>query len=258
MDNNPKQNPLPEIGKLTVSEVLASLSAGWRDFKTAPMYGIFFSAVYVLGGMGLVALGAGTVSWTLAISLGFPLLGPFAAVGLYEVSRKLEAQEPLLWRDILGVVIRQKDRQIPLLGAIVVFYFLLWTLLAHMLFALILGPSALINMSVSLELLQSTKGLVLVAAELGLGAVLAFLLFSLTAVSLPLLLDREVDFVSAMLLSLRTVRANIVVMTIWAAIIAALMFLALLPFFMGLFVVLPILGHATWHLYRRVLYDASY
>ncbi len=255
LENDTSASPVPEIGTLTVSELFTCLSAGWSDFKAAPAFGIFFSAVYVLGGMALIAMGASTVVWTLAVSLGFPLLGPFAAVGLYEVSRKLEAHQPLVWREVLGVVFREKDRQIPWLGAIVVFYFLLWTLLAHMLFALIMGPSALINLSLSFELFATTRGMILVAAELVLGAILAFVLFSLTAVSLPLLLDREIDFVTAMLTSLRTVRQNLFVMLVWAAMIATLTFVAMIPFFLGLFIVLPMLGHATWHLYRRALYD---
>ena len=84
---------------------------------------------------------------------------------------------------------------------------------------------------------------------------MAFLLFSLTVVSLPLLLEKEIDFVSAMLLSFRTVQENLWPMLLWAAIIAVLTILAMLPAFLGLFVVLPVLGHATWHLYRRALYD---
>jgi len=250
-------SPIPEIGKITVSELFASLAAGWHDFRAAPLFGIFFSAVYVLGGMLLITLSAGTVAWTLAMALGFPLLGPFAAVGLYEVSRKLEIGEPLRWREILLVVISEKDRQIPWVGAIVVIYFLIWTLLAHMLFAIILGPSALTNISGSLQSLMTGKGLVLVGAEFVLGAVLAFILFSLTVVSLPLLLDKELDFVTAMLLSVRTVKQNLLVMFIWGLMLALLVFIAMLPFFLGLFVVLPMLGHATWHLYRRALYDPA-
>lgn len=255
LENHDEPSPIPEIGHLTVSELLWSLKAGWYDFRAAPFFGAFFSAVYVLGGLGLLALGAGTVAWTLAVSLGFPLVGPFAAVGLYEVSRKLEKQEPLVWREILGVVVRERRRQIPWIGAIVVIYFLIWTLLAHMIFALMLGPSALFNMSNSFYLFFTTRGLIMVGVELTLGAVMAFILFSITVVSLPLLLEKEIDFVSAMILSVRTVMANLFVMIVWAAMIAALIFIAMIPMLLGLFIVLPILGHATWHLYRRVLYD---
>lgn len=251
----PPASPLPEIGKVTLSELFSAIRAGWYDFKAAPAFGIFFSSVYVLGGWALFGLGAGTVAWTLALSLGFPLVAPFAAVGLYEVSRRLEANEPLNWREVLGVVISEKDRQIPWMGAIIVIYFLFWTFIAHMIFALFMGPSALINISTSIDAYLTPRGLSMLAVEFVIGGVFAFVLFCLSVVSLPLLLDKELDFVTAMLLSVRTVQKNPVVLLIWAAIIAGLSFLAMLPMFLGLFIVLPVLGHATWHLYRRALYQ---
>ena len=248
-------SPLPEIGRVTVPELLAALRAGARDFAAAPVFGVFFSAFYVAVGLGLTLIGAGTFVWTLVLALGFPLVAPFAAVGLYEVSRRLEAGEPLDWGGILGVVAREKDRQIPWIGVILVLVFLFWSFFAHMLFALFMGLSTLTNISSSWEALLTPTGLTMIALQLAVGAAVAFLVFSLTVVSLPLLLEREVDFVSAMLLSMRTVARNLPVLLVWAGIIAALLFLGMIPYFLGLFVVLPILGHATWHLYRRALYD---
>jgi len=247
--------PLPSIGRITVAELAAALGAGWRDFRRAPAFGLFFSGVYVLGGVALVALGAGTMAWTLMVSLGFPLVAPFAAVGLYEVSRRLERGQPLVWSEILGVVVREKDRQIPWIGAIIVIYFLFWTFLAHMIFALFMGLSVMTNISSSYDAFLTANGLTMIAVELIVGGVFAFILFALTVVSLPLLLEKEIDFISAMLLSFRTVRENLGVMLLWAAIIAGLLILGMLPAFLGLLVVLPVLGHATWHLYRRALYD---
>jgi len=251
----PEASPVPEIGQVTLSELGIVLRAGWRDFRAAPQYGLFFSAVYVLGGLALVTLGAGTVSWTLATSLGFPLVAPFAAVGLYEVSRRLEAGQPLDWSGVLGVVWAERGRQVPWLGAIIVIYFLFWTFLAHMIFALFMGLSNTANLTQDWGAFMSGDGLRMILVELAVGAVLAFLLFALTVVSLPLLLDKEIDFVTAMLLSVAVVRENVVVMLVWAVVIAVLTLVALVPWFLGLFVVLPVLGHATWHLYRRALYD---
>lgn len=241
------------VQALTASDITASLRAGVQDFRRAPQFGLFFSAVYVIGGFVMLWLGAGHVSWTLATSLGFPLVAPFAAAGLYEVSRRMEMNERLSWRAVLGIVWNERTRQLPWLGAIIVIYFLFWTFLAHMIFALFMGLSTMTNVSQSLDVFLTPNGLAMIAVELIVGAVLAFVLFAMTVVSLPLVLDREVDFVTAMLTSMKVVRQNLFVMLVWAVIIAVLSLLALLPWFLGLMVVLPILGHATWHLYRRAI-----
>ncbi|MDR9482274.1 MAG: DUF2189 domain-containing protein, partial [Salibaculum sp.] len=152
---------------------------------------------------------------------------------------------------VLGVVWDERKRQVPWMGAIIVFYFLFWTFFAHMLFALIMGVS---NMrSTSLDAFLTPEGLTLIAVELAVGAVAAFVLFALTVVSLPLVLDKEVDFMTAMLLSFETVQRNLLVMLAWAAVIAVISLAGLLPAFLGLMVALPLLGHATWHMYRRAL-----
>lgn len=249
----PEASPRPEIARLHLSDLKGALADGWRDYKRAPMFGLFFSAVYVLGGLALVFLGAGTVAWTLAVSLGFPLVAPFAAVGLYEVSHRLHNGGPLRWGDVLGVVIREKDRQIPWMGAIIVIYFLFWTFLAHMIFAMFMGLSVMTNITSSYEAFVTPNGLLMIGVELVVGGIFALVLYSLTVVSLPLLLDKELDFVTAMLLSFETVKTNFVVMVVWAFVIATLVFWAMVPLFMGLLIVLPVLGHATWHLYRRAL-----
>jgi len=251
----PAASPLPEIGRVTLGELWICLKEGFVDFLLAPQYGLAFLAVYVVGGFLLVWLGAGTVSWTLTISLGFPLVAPFAAVGLCEVSRRIEAGLPLEWKPVLAVVWQERTRQIPWMGAIIVIYLLFWTFLAHMIFAVFMGLSTAVNVSSSFEMFLTPEGMRMVAAEVIVGAALAYLLFAMTLVSLPLLLEKEIDFVTAMLLSIRTVSENFVVLTIWALIIAVLSILALAPWFLGLMIVLPILRHATWHLYRRALYD---
>ena len=111
------------------------------------------------------------------------------------------------------------------------------------------------NITSSYEAFLTPDGLMMIAVELVVGGIFAFLLFALTVVSLPLLLEKEVDFITAMLLSFRTVQRNLGVMLVWAATIAGLLILGMIPAFLGLLVVLPVLGHATWHLYRRALYD---
>ncbi|ALI54665.1 DUF2189 domain-containing protein [Celeribacter marinus] len=245
--------PLPQVARLEFRDLRECLAAGWHDFRRAPQFGLFFSAVYVLIGLGFVVFNAGTVLWTFAMSLGFPLFAPFAAVGLYEVSRRLERGGAMDWYKVLGIVKAEKDRQIPWMGAIIVIYVLFWSFLAHMIFALFMGISNLTNISSSYEAFLTPTGLSMIAVELGVGAVLAFVLFSLTVTSLPHLLDKEVDFVTAMILSFKVVTSNFVVMMSWAILVASLTLIAMAPLFLGLLIVLPVLGHATWHLYRRAL-----
>ena len=253
-EGTPPASPLPEVAVIQISDILAALQAAWFDFRAAPIFGLFFSGMYVAAGMIITQLSAGTVLTTLLLALGFPLFAPFAAVAYYEISRRLEADEPLIWTQVMAVVIQQKNRQLPWLGAIVTFYFLFWAFLAHMILALFVGPSALISSASVTDVLLDTQALPLIATELAVGGVLAYLLFALTAVSMPLLLDQEIDFVTAMLISLQVVRRNPLTMTLWAAIIAVVLFVAMLPSFLGLFIALPLLGHATWHIYRRALY----
>ena len=251
-----RANPVPsapEVLILELSDLRESLTAGWRDFLRAPLYGLFFAGVYVAGGWLIMwaATTKGQIWWTLPAGAGFPILGPFVACGFYEISRRIETGQPLDWRGVLGVIFRQKDRQIPAMAAVVVVFFLFWNFLAHMIFALFLGNSTMTNVSSSLAIFATTEGLTMLAVGTVAGAVFAIVLFSFTVVGIPLLLDRDVDFVTAMITSVGLVRENPVVMLGWAALIAAALFVGLMPWFMGLFVVLPVLGHASWHLYRR-------
>ena len=219
------------------------------------MLGLVFSAVYVLGGWLIVwAMAAkGQVWWTLPASAGFPILGPFIACGFYEISRRLEAGEPLVAGQIFGVIFRQKDRQIPAIAAVIVVYFLFWNFLSHMIFALFLGNATMTNVSSSLQVFLSSEGLMMLGFGTLVGACFATLLFCLTVVSLPMLLDREVDFVTAMLTSFELVKENPRLMLTWGLLIAVCLFVAMIPGFLGLFIVLPLFGHASWHLYRRAI-----
>ena len=253
----PPPSPPPDIAKVTLPELLTALKAGMWDFRTAPQFGVFFSSFYVVSGLLLLWLGAGSFLWTLAFALGFPLVAPFAAVGLYEVSRRIEADEKLAWGEVLGVVWSERRRQIPWVGAILAFIFLFWSFFAHMTFAMFFGVSTMTNVSTSWDIYLTTNGMMMLAVQGVVGAGVAFLTFGLTAVSLPLLVDKEFDFVTAMLVSLETVTRNKAVMGTWAVIVAASLFIAMLPVFLGLFVALPVLGHATWHLYRRALYHPA-
>lgn len=244
----------PEINELDLSDLKASLALGWQDFRRAALYGLAFALVYVLGGWLIwwATTTKGQIWWTLPASAGFPILGPFIACGFYEISRRLQAGEALD-AGIFGVIWRQKDRQIPSIAAVIVVFFLFWNFLAHMIFALFLGNVPMTNVSSSLAVFATPEGMAMLAVGTAVGAAFATLLFSLTVISLPMLLDREVDFVTAMLTSFALVRENPRVMLGWGALIGVMLFVGMLPGFLGLFLVLPLFGHASWHLYRRAI-----
>ncbi len=245
----------PDIGAVTLATLKAALRRGWADFRRAPAFGLFFGGVYVIFGLALFWLTrvTGQVYWLALAVFGFPLLGPFTAVGLYEVSRRLEEGRPLTWRGVLGTVWRQKDRQLPSICAIIVLIFLFWSFIGHMIFALFLGLSTMTNISTSWAVFMTPNGVTMLAVGSAVGGALATLTFAITVVGLPLVLDREIDFVTAMIVSVRSVTTNPGPMALWALTVAALLFAGMAPFFLGLFVVLPLLGHATWHLYRTAL-----
>lgn len=248
---------IPEPARIELADLRAALDAGWRDFRKAPSFGLLFSSFYVLGGFVLatVAFSSGQEWWLIPFILGFPLIAPFAAVGLYEVSRRIEAGEPLDWRDVTRVVFSQKDRQMPSMAMVILLLFMFWVFVAHTVFALFMGASALTHITTSTAVLFEGRGLVMLVFGTVIGGGFAAVLFTFTVVGLPLLLDREVDFITAIITSVQAVMLNLPVMVMWAAMIAALLAVAIVPFFLGLLVVLPLLGHASWHVYRKMMPD---
>ncbi|SUZ30933.1 hypothetical protein ROE7235_00663 [Roseibaca ekhonensis] len=246
-------SPGLRVATLGTADLRAALMAGWTDFKRAPAFGLFFALVYVAGGLALwFGLGAmGQPVWFVPIAVGFPLLAPFAAIGLYEVSRRLERDEPLSWAPVLGALRGRGDGQLALMAVGVLIVFGFWIILARGIFAIFMSRSGIGFDSIGL--MFSVEGIFMLLVGSAVGAAVALGLFAITVISLPMLLDREVDFVTAMIASVETVRQNPRTMLIWAGMIAGLLFAAMIPAFLGLFIVLPVLGHATWHLYRRAL-----
>ena len=155
--------------------------------------------------------------------------------------------------EIIGVIFRQKDRQIPSMAAVIVVFFLFWNFLSHMIFALFLGHATLTNISSSVAVFLTPEGINMLVFGTGVGAVFATLLYALTVVSLPLLLDRRISVLGAVLTSWRAVVANPVCMSLWGAIVMSLCLLGLGTLMFGLILVMPILGHATWHAYRDLV-----
>ena len=249
----------PVVRRVSVADIAESLGEGLRDFQAAPLFGLAFAALYVAGGililLSLTAFGMVYLAYPLAA--GFALIGPFVAVGLYEVSRQREAGEAPSMGGIWATI--RSRREIGWMAFVTLFVFLVWMYQVRLLIAVLLGLHASFSSLPEFltVVLTTNEGLVFLALGNLVGAALSLILFSLTVVSFPLLLERDVDAVTAMITSVRAVVMSPLPMIGWAAVIVALLALSSLPYFLGLLVTLPVLGHATWHLYRRIVVPAG-
>jgi len=250
------QRAEPTVRPVSIADINEAWAQGLRDFRAAPAYGLVFGGLYAAGGIAIVlgatALGLGYLAYPLAAA--FALVGPFAAVGLYEVSRRQEASLALSWHAVLNAIFNRRNGKLAWMGLITVLFFVAWIGLVRVLVVLFLGTHSFPTLDDFLVALTMTSnGLLFLVLGNAVGAILSITLFSLTFVSFPLLLDRDVDVVTAMLTSVRAVIASPVVAIGWAVIVVLLLIVACLPFFLGILVVLPVLGHTTWHLYRRII-----
>ena len=244
----------PQIRDISLDDVKRSLADGWADFRAHPGYGLFFGGIYMFG--GLLILGfltrIGSPWMIIPLAIGFPLLGPFVAVGLYEVSRRRRMGEPITPKGVLAQVFYQRERQLGWMAFVVMFIFWIWVYQVRLLFALFLGFKSFSSWDRFVEIVLSTpEGWGFLVVGTIVGAFLATVLFSTTVIALPMLAEREVDFVTAMITSIATVVKNPLPMLGFGFIAGVSTLVALVPVFAGLLLVLPVMGHATWHLYRR-------
>ncbi|OCW58138.1 DUF2189 domain-containing protein [Hoeflea olei] len=245
---------VPALRTVSIEDVTASLKDGWRDFLAHPGFGLFFGGIYVLGGFAILAFlnRIGAPWMIIPLAIGFPLLGPFVAVGLYEISRRRAHGEPVTRRGVLAQVFHQRERQLGWMAFVVMFIFWVWIYQVRLLFALFLGFKSFSSWDRFVDIVLTTpEGWGFLAVGTLVGGFLALVLFSTTVISLPMLAEREVDFVTAIITSIAVVMKSPVPMLGFGFIVGVATLLALLPAFVGLLVVLPVLGHATWHLYRR-------
>ena len=251
----PAATTMPTIRRIHASDIVDALAEGLRDFQAYPAYGLFFGGIYALGGLAtaFAAFWWGMNYLVYPMAAGFVLIGPFVAVGLYEVSRRRELGEPMGWRAVLGVIFAQGGKEISWMAFVTLFIFMIWMYQVRLLIALFFGLHGMPAGSFPAILFTTPEGLAFLAVGHAVGAVLAILVFSLTVVSFPLLLDRQVDVVTAMITSVKSVVINPLPMIGWALVVTLLIIVASLPAFLGLFIVLPVLGHTTWHLYRKVV-----
>lgn len=245
----------PLVRAVTVDDISAALSAGLRDFRAAPAFGLLVGAIYALAGNLIFWVAASFDLLFLAYPLaaGFALVAPFAAVGVYETSRRLAAGESVSVTDLLGRVPAHARRELGYMALVTAFGLIAWIYAAGFVYALFFGMRPLEASDIVATIVGTPRGAFFLVAGNLLGAIIATLIFSVSVVAYPMLLDRDIDFVTAMITSIRVVLAAPLVLIGWGVFIATMLAVALLPMFLGLIVVLPWLGHATWHLYRRAV-----
>ncbi|MER2605671.1 MAG: DUF2189 domain-containing protein [Siculibacillus sp.] len=245
----------PEVRALTPDDLSEALAAGLRDFRRAPTFGLLVGLVYAIGGNLLFWVAASFDLLFLAYPLaaGFALVAPFVAVGLYEVSRRIETGESLNTTDLIGAVPPHARRELAYMALVTLFGMIVWIYAAGFVYALFFGMRPLEASDIVATIVGTPRGAFFLVAGNLLGAIIATLIFSVSVVAYPMLLDRDIDFVTAMITSIRVVLAAPLVLIGWGVFIATMLAVALLPMFLGLIVVLPWLGHATWHLYRRAV-----
>ncbi|CUK09930.1 putative integral membrane protein [Ruegeria denitrificans] len=256
----PQQSGMPQVNRISAEDISASLKAGFSDFLARPFLSGFFGLFYAVFGILLVwsLVWLGKIWMIIPAIVGFPLVAPFAAAGLYEMSRRLQKGESFGWSEILVVMANQRKREMGWMAFVTLFIFWVWIYQIRLWLAIILQNASFSDFGGFLQIVFFTpQGWTFLAVGTCVGAFLSAVLFSVTVIAMPMLLDRETNFVSAMLTSLRVVSESPVVMLCWAAIISVTMLLSLVPAFLGLIFTLPILGHTTWHLYQRAVPPAE-
>jgi uncharacterized membrane protein len=246
----------PDIKKISTGDLKEALAKGYADFVAAPTYSIFLVIIYPIAGLILLRLTFGYDMLPVIFPLvaGFALLGPFAAIGLYEISRRRELGLTPLSQDALKVFDPSRFSSILALGTLLMIVFLVWLGVALALYRLTLGgwtPGSIQEFGA--KLFTTNSGLTLIVIGCGIGFFFALASFAISVVSFPMLVDRRTKVSSAVLTSIRSVAANPLPMAIWGLIVATALVIGSLPVLVGLAVVLPVLGHSTWHLYRKLV-----
>jgi uncharacterized membrane protein len=246
----------PVIRTIGLSDLRRALRLGWEDFKAVPSHAIILCVIYPLLGLGLAraALGYAVLPLLFPLAAGFALLGPFAALGLYELSSRRErGEQPSAW-DALDVLHSPSFGAMLGLGTLLLALFVTWVATAQAIYVTVFGYQGASDVSDFVHrVLTTPQGWWLIVVGCGIGFLFALVALCISVVSFPMMLDRHAGAGEAMVTSLRVVAKNPVTIAAWGVIVAALLIVGSLPLFLGLAVVLPLLGHATWHLYREVV-----
>jgi len=244
------------VRKISLSDLSAALRLGWDDFQAMPSHAIVLCVIYPVLGLVLfrLVLGYSVLPLLFPLAAGFTLIGPFAALGLYELSRRRESgEEAAAWHAIY--VLRAPSFGAMLeLGILLFVLFGVWIATADAIYIAIFGqtPAASIP-DFAKRILTTPDGWLLIIVGCGVGFLFAVVALCISIVAFPLMLDRHSTAIDAVRTSLRVTMENPMPIAVWGLIVAALLVIGSLPFFVGLAVVLPVLGHATWHLYRKVV-----
>jgi uncharacterized membrane protein len=244
------------IRKIGLADLSEALRLGWEDFKAIPSHAIMLCVIYPVLGIVLfrMVLGYSVLPLLFPLAAGFTLIGPFAALGLYELSRRRERGEEAAAWDAIHVLRAPSFGAMLELGTLLLILFAVWIVAADAIYIATFGhtPAASIP-DFAARVLTTPGGWSLIIVGCGVGFLFAILALCISVVSFPLMLDRHATAIDAIRTSLRVVMKNPLAMAVWGLIVAVLLVVGSLPFFVGLAVVLPVLGHATWHLYRKAV-----
>ena len=252
-DASPAQ---PVIHKTSVADLKDVLARGLGDFDAYPTHLVFLYLIYPVVGLILVRAAAGYDMLPLVFPLmsGFTLIGPIAAIGLYELSRRREQGLDVSLGKVAHVAQSPSIRAIAILSVVLLAIFLAWVSAAQGIYVMIFGSAEPASISeFASQVLTTSSGWMLIIVGCGVGFLFAVVVLTISVVSFPMLVDRNVGAVMAVQTSVRAVIANPITMATWGLIVTVALVIGTLPFFIGLAVVLPVLGHSTWHLYRKVV-----
>lgn len=247
---------LPVVRKIGPADLRQALAEGMADFWAMPTHIVFLGLIYPAVGLVIarLAIGYDVLPLLFPLAAGFALIGPFAALGLYELSRRREAGLDTAWKHAFDVFRSPSLGAIAALGGLLLVVFIVWIAVADAIYVATFGHAPAASMPDFVDrLFNTSEGWQLIIVGNAVGFLFAVLALLLSVISIPLLLDRPVSPIVAILTSIRVVIANPLTMALWGLIVAALLALGSLPLFFGLAIVVPILGHATWHLYRLVV-----
>ncbi|GHD48947.1 hypothetical protein GCM10017083_20640 [Thalassobaculum fulvum] len=246
------------VRRIRIDDLRDALARGVDDFRACRTDVLFLCLVYPVAGLLLayLAFGYDFLHLVFPLASGFALLGPIAAIGLYEMSRRRERGQAPSWADALSVVGSPAFGAILVLGLYLLAAFLLWLVAAVAIYGATLGPEPPTSIGAfAQEIVTTGAGWAMIAIGIAVGFVFAVVVMTVSVVSFPMLLDRDVGLYPAIGTSIRAVAANPLPMAVWGAIVAGGLLLGAVTLFIGLAVVMPVLGHATWHLYRKLVAD---